>query len=59
MDKLIIHADLTKGHIRKTIQGHFSEHLGRCIYGGLYVGEHSDIPNPSKTCTPYAANFSI
>ena len=45
MDKLIIHADLTKGHIRKTIQGHFSEHLGRCIYGGLYVGEHSDIPN--------------
>ena len=45
MDRLIIHADLKKGHIRKTIQGQFSEHLGRCIYGGLYVGENSDIPN--------------
>ena len=45
MDRLIIHADLPKGHIRKTIQGQFSEHLGRCIYGGLYVGENSEIPN--------------
>ncbi len=45
MDRLIIHADLKKGRIRKTIQGQFSEHLGRCIYGGLYVGEKSDIPN--------------
>ena len=23
----------------------FSEHLGRCIYEGIYVGEDSDIPN--------------
>lgn len=34
-----------KGHINKEIQGHFSEHLGRCIYEGLYVGEKSNIPN--------------
>lgn len=27
------------------IYGHFSEHLGRCIYEGLFVGENSDIPN--------------
>ena len=32
-------------HIAPEIYGHFSEHLGRCIYEGLYVGEHSDIPN--------------
>ena len=31
--------------INKNIYGHFSEHLGRCIYGGIYVGENSDIPN--------------
>ncbi len=31
--------------INKEIYGHFSEHLGRCIYGGIYVGEDSPIPN--------------
>ena len=25
--------------INKHIYGHFAEHLGRCIYGGFYVGE--------------------
>ena len=32
-------------HINPEVYGHFSEHLGRCIYEGLYVGEESDIPN--------------
>ena len=45
MNKLVINTEITKGHINKDIQGQFSEHLGRCIYGGLYVGENSDIPN--------------
>ena len=45
MNTLYIQPEVTCGHIRKTIQGHFSEHLGRCIYGGLYVGEDSEIPN--------------
>ncbi|MFC2090614.1 alpha-N-arabinofuranosidase [Bacteroidota bacterium] len=31
--------------INKEIYGHFSEHLGTCIYEGIYVGEDSDIPN--------------
>ncbi|GAF38960.1 alpha-N-arabinofuranosidase [Agrilactobacillus composti DSM 18527 = JCM 14202] len=31
--------------ISKYIYGQFSEHLGHGIYGGLYVGEDSDIPN--------------
>lgn len=31
--------------INKEIYGHFSEHLGTCIYEGIYVGEKSNIPN--------------
>ena len=42
---LIINADLGKDTISKNIYGHFSEHLGRCIYGGIWVGKNSPIPN--------------
>lgn len=45
MYKLYINPQNKKGHINKELQGHFSEHLGRCIYEGLYVGESSTIPN--------------
>lgn len=31
--------------INKEIYGHFAEHLGHCIYGGIFVGEGSEIPN--------------
>ena len=31
--------------ISRNIFGNFSEHLGRCIYGGVFVGEDSPIPN--------------
>jgi alpha-N-arabinofuranosidase len=31
--------------ISKDIYGHFSEHLGACIYGGIWVGTGSKIPN--------------
>lgn len=31
--------------IAPEIYGQFSEHLGTCIYGGLWVGEDSEIPN--------------
>lgn len=31
--------------IPKEIYGQFSEHLGRCIYGGIWVGPDSEIPN--------------
>ena len=34
-----------KSTIAPEIYGQFSEHLGRCIYDGVYVGEDSDIPN--------------
>ncbi|MBE6287450.1 MAG: alpha-N-arabinofuranosidase [Mediterranea massiliensis] len=31
--------------IPKEIYGQFAEHLGTCIYGGLWVGPESNIPN--------------
>jgi alpha-N-arabinofuranosidase len=42
---LTIYPDSAKLKISRDIYGHFSEHLGRCIYGGIWVGEGSDIPN--------------
>ncbi|WP_024831720.1 alpha-N-arabinofuranosidase [Ruminiclostridium josui] len=45
MIKMVLNADIKKGKINKNIYGHFSEHLGRCIYEGLWVGEDSEIPN--------------
>lgn len=45
MAKLFVNARNKKSKINKEIYGHFSEHLGRCIYEGMYVGENSDIPN--------------
>ena len=45
-NQAILRADLGKSKISKHIYGHFSEHLGRCIYGGFYVGEgNTKIPN--------------
>lgn len=45
MAKLLINENKVEGTIAPEIYGHFSEHLGRCIYEGLYVGEKSEIPN--------------
>lgn len=38
-------ADTTGPQISKHIYGHFSEHLGRCIYEGYWVGSDSKIVN--------------
>lgn len=45
MFNMYINPSDKKGVISPEIYGHFSEHLGRCIYDGIYVGEDSDIPN--------------
>ncbi|MEW6131181.1 MAG: alpha-N-arabinofuranosidase [Acidobacteriota bacterium] len=42
---LVIRADQPKSTINRNLYGHFAEHLGRLIYGGLWVGEDSPIPN--------------
>lgn len=44
-NRLVIDVDLGTETIDRNIYGHFAEHLGRCIYGGFWVGEDSDIPN--------------
>ncbi len=44
-NELVIYPDHTGPTINKNIYGHFSEHLGRCIYEGFWVGEDSEIPN--------------
>ena len=44
MARIIVNAARSKGTINRNIYGHFAEHLGRCIYGGIYVGEDAGIP---------------
>ena len=43
--KAIIDTRNKGSKIDRHIYGHFSEHLGRCIYDGYWVGENSKIPN--------------
>src|SRR5580698_1471983 len=40
-----IHADQPGPTINRNLYGQFTEHLGHCIYGGIWVGEDSPIPN--------------
>ena len=45
-NKMVLDATKAKDTINKNIYGHFAEDLGRCIYGGFYVGEgNTKIPN--------------
>ena len=43
--KLTLNPMDRKSHINREIYSNFSEHLGRCIYDGIFVGKDSDIPN--------------
>ena len=45
MAKISIDRKQSIGTISKYIYGHFAEHLGHCIYGGIFVGKDSAIPN--------------
>lgn len=44
-NRLVVNVDNELATIDKNIYGHFAEHLGGCIYGGIWVGEDSPIPN--------------
>ena len=44
-NSLVIHADGGTNTISRMIYGQFSEHLGRCIYEGIWVEPDSPIPN--------------
>jgi alpha-L-arabinofuranosidase len=45
VNQLVIITNHKGPEISKDIYGHFSEHLGTCIYGGIWVGKESKIPN--------------
>ncbi|MBS7605688.1 MAG: alpha-L-arabinofuranosidase C-terminal domain-containing protein [Candidatus Bathyarchaeia archaeon] len=43
--KIFVNFDAIIERIDPKIYGHFIEHLGQCIYDGIWVGENSGIPN--------------
>lgn len=43
--RLVVHVDQGEQQISRHIYGQFAEHLGRCIYDGVWVGGDSAIPN--------------
>lgn len=43
--EVVVRTDQAGSTISRHIYGHFAEHLGHCIYGGIWVGENSPIPN--------------
>jgi alpha-N-arabinofuranosidase len=45
LNTIRIRTDAGEHPISRHIYGHFAEHLGRCIYDGIWVGEDSAIAN--------------
>jgi alpha-N-arabinofuranosidase len=43
--KVTVLADSEIATVRPEFHSHFAEHLGSCVYGGLWVGKNSPIPN--------------
>lgn len=43
--KIYIDPSRPRHRVSRYLYGQFAEHLGRCIYGGIWVGEDSSIPN--------------
>jgi len=43
--RVLVRADDEIGVIRPELHGQFAEHLGSCVYGGLWVGKDLHIPN--------------
>ena len=45
MARMVIDPNRKLSRINREIYGHLSEHLGRCIYEGIYVGKDSPVEN--------------
>jgi alpha-L-arabinofuranosidase len=43
--RVTVRADSEIGVVRPEFHGQFAEHLGSCVYGGIWVGKNSPIPN--------------
>ena len=46
--RVVIDLDVPGPTISRHLYGHFAEHLGRCIYGGFWVGEDSADPERGR-----------
>ena len=44
-NRVVVLTEEPIARIRPEVYGHFAEHLGGCIYPGVWVGEGSSIPN--------------
>jgi alpha-N-arabinofuranosidase len=58
MDLIRIDTDNDRQTISRHIYGHFAEHLGRCIYEGIWVGEGSTTQNTRGIRNDVAAALS-
>lgn len=59
---VVVHPDSAIGTIRPELHSHFAEHLGSCVYGGLWVGQNSPIPNVNgyrKAAVDYLKELGI
>ena len=45
---VVIDATNSTNTISRHIYGHFSEHLGRCIYDGFWVGDSVNVPKKDR-----------
>src|SRR5215467_11216805 len=45
VSRITVHLDEPGPIIAPELYGHFAEHLGACVYDGLWVGQESSIPN--------------
>ena len=43
--RFVVRTDSEIGTVKPEFHSHFAEHLGSCVYGGLWVGKKSSIPN--------------
>ena len=59
MANYVIDATKPLTRIHREIYGHFSEHLGRGIYQGIFVGEDSAIPNEKVPEDIYERRLSV
>ena len=44
MANITLNLHRSRGTVSRYLYGHFAEHIGRCVYQGVYVGENSPIP---------------
>ncbi len=60
--KAVVHADQEIGLVRPEFHSNFAEHLGSCVYGGMWVGKKSPIPNVNgfrKTTVDYLKALGV